>query len=263
MTQTYQQGTKGEGVRLLQRLLIAAGMAVTADGDYGPRTAEAVRTYQRRHGLSADGVAGEKTIRSLTAVTITEATIRTHITRCAQRTPRYLALHYTAGSRSTRGTALQTRQVFLSRQASADFVVDDETIVRINPDPSTYYCWAAGDKRNPYTGGARLYGLATNRTTVSIEICSTLRPGTTAAVPNHDGWSFTDRSLEQARRLTRYLMLLYGIPPQNVIRHYDCTGKLCPGIPGWNDGPLYSATTGKQLAAKNNSREWEKWKASL
>ncbi|MBQ2348232.1 MAG: hypothetical protein II388_07700 [Clostridia bacterium] len=27
----------------------------------------------------------------------------------------------------------------------------------------------------------------------------------------------------------------YGIPAERVIRHYDVSGKLCPGIIGWNE----------------------------
>ena len=32
-------------------------------------------------------------------------------------------------------------------------------------------------------------------------------------------------------------MNYYGIPKSNVCRHYDCAGKTCPGIKGWNDEP--------------------------
>ena len=34
--------------------------------------------------------------------------------------------------------------------------------------------------------------------------------------------------------LTRYLMAEYGIDADHVVRHYDVSGKLCPGIIGWN-----------------------------
>ena len=55
--------------------------------------------------------------------------------------------------------------------------------------------------------------------------------------------------------LVRYLMKKYGIPKTNVVRHYDVTGKLCPGIYGWNDAALYS-NDGKPTNARNNSSEW-------
>jgi peptidoglycan hydrolase-like protein with peptidoglycan-binding domain len=40
-------------------------LGVPADGVYGPRTATAVRTFQRNHGLAVDGVAGPATMGAL------------------------------------------------------------------------------------------------------------------------------------------------------------------------------------------------------
>lgn len=96
---------------------------------------------------------------------ITKHPINVHISR-SNRKIKYIVVHYTAGAKSTKGTAESTRKVFLTRQASADFVVDDETIVQINPDPAKYYCWAVGD-------GKGKYGI-TNKDCISIEMCSTL-----------------------------------------------------------------------------------------
>lgn len=264
MAKTYRQGSAGEGVRLIQRALCEAGYTVKTDGDYGPKTAEAVTAFQRQAGgLTADGIAGSKTLTRLFVGNITLAPINTHITRLAGRQIRYISIHYTAGGNSRRGAAMQNRNVFLKRSASADFVVDDEQTVQVNPNPEGYYCWSVGDKRNPYSGGASLYGRATNRNTISIEICSTLQPGTTPAVPNHQGWSLSTAAIVRALRLVRLLMVLYGIPREQVVRHYDISGKLCPGVPGWNDGPLCD-TTGKAIPARRStSAEWEKFLASL
>ena len=30
-------------------------------------------------------------------------------------------------------------------------------------------------------------------------------------------------------------MNIYNIPIANVVRHYDVTGKWCPGVVGWNE----------------------------
>ncbi len=48
-------GDKGEDVRQLQLLL-----QITADGEFGPKTKEAVRKFQEDNGLVADGIAGPK-----------------------------------------------------------------------------------------------------------------------------------------------------------------------------------------------------------
>lgn len=52
---TLRRGSQGEDVRLVQR---AVGASV--DGDFGPRTEAAVKAWQTRHGLVADGVWGPR-----------------------------------------------------------------------------------------------------------------------------------------------------------------------------------------------------------
>lgn len=263
MAKVYMKGSKGAGVEMLQRLLVQRCYQLTADGDYGPRTMEAVTAFQQAEGLVADGIAGQKTMARLAGVTLTAAYIRSHITFAPGRTVNYIAIHYTAGATSRGGAAKANRDVFLQRPASADFVVDDDTIVQVNPDIESYYCWAVGDKRNPWTGGARLNGKALNRNTISIEMCSTLSKGASAAVPNHEGWSLSDRVVARTLRLVRYLMMAYDIPRERVVRHYDVTGKLCPGVPGWNDGPLYN-TRGKAIdGRKSGSEAWRQFVAAI
>ena len=262
MTKTYRRGSKGDGVKMLQQLLLRRGYALTADGDFGRRTMAAVTAFQHAEGLAADGIAGRKTMARLAGVVLTEVPIRTHITFVPGRAVNYIAIHYTAGSRSTRGAAMANRNVFVQRPASADFVVDDEQTVLVNPDIDSYYCWAVGDKKNPWTGGARLSGKAVNRNTISIEMCSTLRKGTPASAPNHEGWSLSDAVVARTLRLVRYLMMAYDIPRERVIRHYDVTGKLCPGVPGWNDGPLFD-TAGKQTSRKSDSHKWAEFIAAI
>ena len=280
MNSTLKYGSRGDEVKSLQRLL-----GIAADGIYGKQTEVAVREYQRKNGLVADGIVGPKTwllllpageptgtvaekptgtVANQTGtvagkdINIIDCHINTHITYAPGRAVKYIAIHYTAGSTSKTGTARQTRNVFLQRKASADFVVDDTEIVRINPDIRNYFCWSVGDKKNGYSGGGKLYGVATNRNTISIEICSNLTKGTSAAVANHKGWYFTPSALDNAQRLVKWLMAKYNIPKSNVIRHYDVSGKLCPGVVGWNDAPLYT-TDGKATAEKNASVAWNEF----
>lgn len=257
MATIYKQGSRGEAVKMIQRLVGAQ-----TDGIWGAKTTELVKAWQAAHGLTADGIVGKATIAQLVGVTITPSYISKHITVAKGRQVKYIAIHYTAGASSRKGAAQATRNVFLSRSASADFVVDDSTVVQVNPDIDNYYCWAVGDARNKWAGGGQLYGTATNHNTVSIEICSNLRSGTSAAVPNHEGLSFTDAALTQARNLVRYLMLMYDIPREKVVRHYDITGKLCPGIIGWNNATSYT-TDGKITNKTTDSHEWEAFRASL
>ena len=255
---TIQRGTKNENVKAIQRLL-----GIEEDGIFGIKTEDAVKAYQRTHGLVADGIVGDKTWGMMFGdIEITKGYIYKHVTYSPQRQVRYIAIHYTAGSTSRTGTAMATRNVFLSRQASADFVVDDGQIVQINPDLRNYYCWSVGDRKNTGSGGGQLNGKATNKNTISIEICSNLRSGWSAAYANHQGWYYTEASVNNALRLVRHLMRQFGIPKENVVRHYDITGKLCPGIVGWNNAKIYN-NSGKPTAAQNNSSEWENFKNQL
>ncbi|WP_127600287.1 N-acetylmuramidase domain-containing protein [Nitratireductor alexandrii] len=59
------RGATGARVRSLQARLTAAGHAVDQDGVFGPATERALRAFQRRNGLRADGIAGPKTWRAL------------------------------------------------------------------------------------------------------------------------------------------------------------------------------------------------------
>lgn len=254
--ETLKKGSKGESVKTLQTAL-----GIKADGDFGPGTEKAVKEFQKKNSLTADGIVGPKTWElllnqpSATDIKIDYQPIDNHITKSKGRKIEYLVIHYTASGSSKKGKALAQRSVFLTRQASADFVVDDETIIQINPEPKDYYCWAVGD-------GKGKYGV-TNANAISIEICSSLKPGTTAKVPNHEGWYFTEASLDKAAKLAKLLMDKYNIPIDKVIRHYDASRKLCPGILGWNTGVIYDAKKGTQTKKNSTDEKWQEFKQRL
>ena len=66
-----KMGDKGEDVRALQRLLIAAGYSCGkwgADAGFGTGTESAVRAYQRDKGLGVDGAVGKNTWSKLLGV---------------------------------------------------------------------------------------------------------------------------------------------------------------------------------------------------
>ncbi|MES1246288.1 MAG: peptidoglycan-binding domain-containing protein [Actinomycetota bacterium] len=67
-TSILKPGDSGAKVTLLQRALARAGYSTgKADGSYGPATKSAVAQFQQAHGLTADGVAGPKTLAALAA----------------------------------------------------------------------------------------------------------------------------------------------------------------------------------------------------
>lgn len=60
-TPVLQKGSTGSSVTRLQRALRARGHAITVDGQFGDGTRAAVIAYQKRVGLTADGIVGAKT----------------------------------------------------------------------------------------------------------------------------------------------------------------------------------------------------------
>ena len=59
-------GSRGTEVRNIQTRLKSWGYySYTVDGIYGWRTAEAVKKFQRKHGLVADGIAGPRTLQKI------------------------------------------------------------------------------------------------------------------------------------------------------------------------------------------------------
>lgn len=170
-------------------------------------------------------------------------------TSAPNRKLEYIVIHYTAGTNSRGGVAKNVTDYWdKNGRASADFVVDDSLIVQYNPDIRSKYTWHCGGNKYSTKGGA-LYGKCTNKNSIGIEICSTNSTGKADKKPNDPSWSFSQKALDNAVELVKYLMKEYGIPADRVIRHYDVNGKPCPGIVGWN--------------LETNENEWIKFKKRL
>ena len=251
-----KKGSKGDSVKLLQELLNKHGFNLTVDGDFGNKTEEAVKQFQRRLNLTVDGIVGSKTFEALQAkyeanINIIKDFLKVHITPKTRTSIKYLVIHFTAGSSSKPGRAKSAKHTFETSQASADFCVDDRDIIQFNPDPYKYYCWSVGNSKTDIT----------NSNSISIEICSNIKQGRSVKYANTDGWYFTKETLENAKKLAKYLMKKYNIPKNRVVRHFDVNSKNCPGIVGWNTGSLYD-DNGKKIG-QNNESEWLKFKDSL
>jgi cell wall-associated NlpC family hydrolase len=64
-SRTLRQGSHGKDVKLLQRYVSEAGHRATRDGDFGPRTARALRATETELELRADGVATRREQRAI------------------------------------------------------------------------------------------------------------------------------------------------------------------------------------------------------
>lgn len=156
---------------------------------------------------------------------------------------KYIVIHYTAGTTSKSGSALNTISGWQtsSTQASAHYVVDDGGIYQALEDKHT--AWHCGTKGTYYHKDCR------NSNSIGIEISSNYRGGIPAGKKYEDllssdpNWFLTDSCKEYAAQLTAELCKKYNLDPREaVIRHYDVTHKDCPspfvddnkeGFVGW------------------------------
>ena len=173
-----------------------------------------------------------------------------HTTAKPGREIKFIVVHYTAGVTSRAGTAVNTAEYYRTtdREVSADYTVDDTSAVCYNGDINNRYTWHCGGSRYSTKGGS-FYGKCTNANSIGVEICSTNSTGRMQNA-NDRSYYFAEAAVNNAVALTKYLMGKYSIPADHVVRHYDCTGKLCPGIIGWN-------------AESGSEAEWEKFKARI
>ena len=154
----------------------------------------------------------------------------THNTSKRYKEIEYICIHYVGATGDAKANINYYNQRNVNN-ASADFFVGHGgDIWQYNPDPEARYCWAVGGKKQTCYGGT-FHGKACNANSISIEMCVKNKGNT---MPNHRDWYFTDETIAATIELTKYLMKLYNVPADKVIRHYDVTGKFCPGVVGWN-----------------------------
>lgn len=94
--------------------------------------------------------------------------------------------------------------------ASAHYFVDNTSVYRSVPENYNAYSVGAKTYRHPY---------CRNSNSISVELCDCKKNGV---------YDFTQATIKNAIELVQYLMKKYNVPMENVIRHYDVTGKECP-----------------------------------
>lgn len=122
---------------------------------------------------------------------------------------KYIVMHYT-GNDGDSDEANANYFKTPDRGASAHYFIDDDSVTQSVPD--NYTAWHCGAKsyRHPE---------CRNANSIGVEMCDTRINGT---------YDVSPETLENAVTLVKSLMAKYHIPVENVIRHYDVTGKLCP-----------------------------------
>ena len=132
---------------------------------------------------------------------------------------KYIVIHYTANDGDT---AAANANYFKNKivEASAHYFVDDKSIFQSVPD--NFVAWSVGGKKYSScatTGGGKWHGKCTNNNSISVELCDTVKNGKN---------DFTEATMTNAAELVRSLMKKYNVTIENVIRHFDVVGKICP-----------------------------------
>lgn len=132
----------------------------------------------------------------------------------SDRTIEYIVIHYVGAT----GTALQNAQYFMNNSAagaSAHYFVGHES-----ENGAVYQ--SVEDKNRAWHCGANVYKhpYCRNQNSIGIEMCCHKDDG--------GNWYFDDITIENTALLTKELMAKYEVGTDNILRHYDVTGKNCP-----------------------------------
>lgn len=128
---------------------------------------------------------------------------------------KYLVYHYTANDGDT---AENNAKYFHNNivKASAHYFVDDDSVTISVPDNYVaYHCGGGLQGRE----GHKFYKICTNTNSIGIEMCDTIRNGK---------YEVSAKTRANAIALGKEIVKKYGIKKENVIRHFDVTGKNCP-----------------------------------
>lgn len=136
---------------------------------------------------------------------------------------RYIVIHYCGSTGTARDNAEYLAEG--KRSASAHyFVGHDGKIWQSVEDVNIAWHCGAKTYRHPE---------CRNANSIGIEMCTKTTSSTSIADKN---WYFEDATVAAAIALTKELMDKYNIPAENVLRHYDVTGKACPAPYVYNTG---------------------------
>ncbi len=128
---------------------------------------------------------------------------------------KYLVYHYTANDGDTDEANAKYFHNNVVKASAHRFVDDDSVTISV---PDNYVAYSVGGGLQG-SKGHRFYKKCTNTNSISIEMCDTIRNG------KHE---VSAKTRANAIALGKELVKKYGIKKENVIRHYDVTGKNCP-----------------------------------
>lgn len=130
---------------------------------------------------------------------------------------KYIIIHYTGNKGDTAENNAEYFSKRLSTPVSAHFFVDQKGGI-YKSVPMNFVAYSVGGRKYDdcsKTGGGKYYGVATNRNSVSIELCDNATRDPSAA------------QINAVVNVIRYIRT-YCKSAKVVIRHFDVNGKHCP-----------------------------------
>lgn len=176
-----------------------------------------------------------------------------HGKRFKNDNPKWIVVHYTACANVSAKSMCKAMRN--NTGASSHFYIDDKDICAAVP--LEYIAWHVGDGKckQPNSGGKMSleelskyrskdwrYNLAAknhlkwqsnkddflgNSVSIGVDICVWKTSTSTKKATDTD-WYFKENAVENLAKTVAYLANKYNISLDHIVRHGDCTGKLCP-----------------------------------
>ena len=165
-------GNKGPEVAKIQKILSSLGYDLIVDADFGNKTFESIKDFQKKQGFIEDGIVGEKT---MTALMLVEEKINNYetpniITKFSLNENQYIKqvfektqifLHFTSGRSSAKDTISYWNND--TPQIATAYVIDGDTGEIYQAFSPDYFGWHLGIKG---TNGKL------DKASIGIEICA-------------------------------------------------------------------------------------------
>lgn len=156
----------------------------------------------------------------------------------------YIVLHYVGAVSTAKNNA-----EYLHRDSnlgwSAHFFVDEHSIFQSVPlDKSAGHCGV------DYSGGKSPYwGKCKNKNSIGIEMC--------CKIDSKGNWFIEPETVSKTLELVTWLMSVFGIDVDHVLRHYDVCWKTCPEPWVRNIGEWYDFIGRVKRRMNKPMEEWK------
>ena len=124
---------------------------------------------------------------------------------------RYIVIHFTANNGDTAKNNVDYFANNRNLSSSAHYFVDENEVWQsVNDGDTAWHCGGTSYK----------HPSCRNANSIGVEMCS--------RKDSKGNYYIKDETIKNTIELVKTLMVKHNVPIENVIRHYDVTGKNCP-----------------------------------